>query len=95
MCGEDGVQELKSSRLRGEVVAEMLRRPETRERNHIPTKSGQIPVGHYKGKKRGGRTAESSAGNYMVMKRKCQRMSTAAWTRAEAKMELVLRQVQP
>jgi len=30
-----------------------------------------------------------------VMKRMCQRMSTPAWTRADAKMELVLRQVQP
>jgi hypothetical protein len=39
--------------------------------------------------------AGRKAGNQVVMKRKCQRMSTPAWTRAEAKMEPVLRQVQP
>jgi hypothetical protein len=33
--------------------------------------------------------------DYGVRKRKCQRMSTEAWTMAEAKIEPVLRQVQP
>jgi hypothetical protein len=39
--------------------------------------------------------AENSERNHGVRKRICQRMSTEAWTMAEAKMEPVLRQVQP
>ena len=62
------------------------------KRDSLPAASG--PLLHSE-KNNGKALKKNPERNYGVRKRKCQRMSTEAWTMAEAKIEPVLRQVQP
>jgi hypothetical protein len=82
------------------------RRPLRQQRKEVQGED-TLKVGRYEGKERKTRRGVACRGGLHsirvravvrvqeVRKRMCQRMSTPAWTRAEAKMELVLRQVQP